>query len=97
MMFQLRSQLVIIINSVIIELLSILDQVSVISFQKLKATLLNPADFKLLLTKLEDQLMSHQHLALPQLEGDNIWNIYKFMNFNPLCCQILSTLSCISL
>ena len=44
-MFQLRSHLVTlqsVINSVRIDVLSILDQVSVISSQKLKPTLLNP-------------------------------------------------------
>ena len=56
-----------------------LDQVSAISSQKLKQTLLNPTDLKLLLTKLEDQLMSHPHLTLPQWEGDNLWYVYKFL------------------
>ena len=45
-MFQLRSQLVTLqsgINSVSIDLLSILYQLSVISFQMLKPTLLNPS------------------------------------------------------
>ena len=81
-MFQLRCHLVTLqsgINSVRIDLLSILDQVSVISSQKLKPTLLNPSDLKLLLTKLESQLVSYLLLALPQKEGEIIWYMYKFM------------------
>ena len=56
-----------------------LDQVSVISSQKLKPTLLNPSDLKLLLAYLEGQLVSYSHLALPQWEGDNLWYMYKFI------------------
>ena len=81
-MFQLRSCLAILqsgINSVRIDVLPILNQVSVISSQKLKLALLNPSDLKLLLTKLENQLVSHLQLTLPQQEGEEIWNIYKFM------------------
>ena len=55
-----------------------LDQVPVISSQKLKPTLLNPTDLKLLLTKLEDQLMPHPSLTVPQWKGENIWYMYKF-------------------
>ena len=58
--------------SVRIDILSILDQVSVISSQKLKLTLLNDSDLKLLLANPEDQLVSHPHLTLPQWEGNNL-------------------------
>ena len=81
-MFQLRSHLATCksgINSVRIDILSILDQVSVICSQKHTPTLLNPLDHKLLLTKLEDQLVSHPHLTLPKWEEDNLWYKYKFM------------------
>ena len=81
-MFQLRSHLATLsngINSVRIDILSILNQVSVISSQKLKPALLNTLDLKSLLTRLEDQLMSHARLALPQWNGENIWYMYKFM------------------
>ena len=50
-MFQLRGHLVTLqsgINSVRLDILSILDQVSVISSQKLKLALLNPSKLKLL-------------------------------------------------
>ena len=70
-MFQLRSHLVTLqsgINSVRIDILSILYQVLVISSEKLKPALLNPSDLKLLLTKLENQVISHPRLALPQWE-----------------------------
>ena len=68
-MFQLRSHLATLqskINSVRIDILSILNHVSVISSQKLKPALLNPSDLKLLVTKLENQLVSHPRLALLQ-------------------------------
>ena len=61
-MFQLRSHLVTLhngINSVKIDILSILNQCLVISSQTLKPVLLNPLDLKSLLTKLETQLVSH--------------------------------------
>ena len=67
------------INSVRIDILSISDHVSVTGSQKLKPILLSPSDLKLLLTKLESQLALHPYLALPQWEGGNIWNTYKFM------------------
>ena len=82
MMFQLRSQLATLqsrINSVKVDILSILDMVSVMSSQKLKPTLLSSTGLKLLLVKLEDQLMSQPHLALPQWQGENTWYMYKFM------------------
>ena len=66
-MFQLRSHLATLqsgVNSVKIDILSILNQVLVISLQMLKPALLNPSDLKLLLTKLANQLVSHTRLAL---------------------------------
>ena len=80
--FQLRSCLATLcngINSVKIDILSILDQVSVISSQKLKLVLLNPFDLKSLLTKLETQLVLYPWLALLQWNSENIWYMYKFM------------------
>ena len=58
------------INSVKVDILSILNQVLVISSQKLKPALLNPSDLKSLLTKLTTQLVSHSRLSLPQWEGE---------------------------
>ena len=51
----------------------------VISSQKLKPALLNPSDLSLLLTKLENQLVSHPRLPLPQWDSKNIWYMYTFM------------------
>ena len=62
-----------------IDILSILNHVSVISSQKLTPALLNPLDFISILTKLEMQLVSHPRLALPKWNGENIWYMYKFM------------------
>ena len=73
-MFQLRSHLATHhngINSVKIDILSILNQVLVISSQKLKPALLSPLDLKSSLTKLETQLVSHPRLALHQLDSEN--------------------------
>ena len=67
------------INSVKIDILSILYQVSIISSQKLKPVLPNPLNLKLLLTKLETQLVSHPRLSLPQWNGENILYMCKFM------------------
>ena len=81
-MFQLRSCLATLhngINSVKIDILSILDQVSIVSSQKLKPALLNALDLGPLLTKLETQLVSHLRLALPQWNGENIWYMYMLM------------------
>ena len=81
-MFQLRSHLAILhngINSVRIGILPISNWVSVISSQKLRPALLNPLDFKLLITKPKNQLVSHPRWALPQWEGEDIWYMYKFM------------------
>ena len=81
-MFQLRSHLATVQSRMYsvkrMDILSILDKLSVISSQNLKPTLLNPSDHKLLLPKLEDQLMSHPHLALSQWEGET-YGTYKFM------------------
>ena len=92
-MFQLRNHSVTLqggMNSVRIDLLSILDHVLVISSQKLKPTLLNPSDFKLLLTKLKSQLVLHPQLALPQWKGENIWYMYKLMKLQSF--MLLDTL-----
>ena len=89
-MFQLRSHLVTLqhgINLVRIDILSILNWVLVISSQNLKLALLKPSDLKLFLTKLENQLLSHSQLALPQWKGEDIqyvtcislWNFDPFM------------------
>ena len=60
------------INSDKIDIPSILDQVSVISSQKLKSALLNPLYIKSLLTKLEIQLALHLRLVLPLWNRENI-------------------------
>ena len=79
-MFQLRSiTLHNGIHSVKIDILSILNQVSVMSFQKLTPALLNPLGLISLLLKLETQLVSHPRLALPQWNGKNIWYMYTFI------------------
>ena len=81
-MFQLRSCLATIHNgrhSVKIHILSILNQASVISSQKLKPDLLNPLDFISLLLKLETQLVSHPRLPSPQWNGEKTWYMYNFM------------------
>ena len=67
------------IHSVKIDILSILNQVLVISSQKLIPALLNPLDLISLLIKLETQLVSHPRLALSQCNGENIKYMYKFM------------------
>ena len=46
---------------------------------KLIPALLNLSDPQLLLTKLENQLVSHPLLALPQWEGEDLWYMYMFM------------------
>ena len=74
-MFQLKSLLATLCNgtnSVRIDILSFLNQVLVKSSQKTKPALPNPSDLKLLLIKLENQLVSHPELVLPQWEGENI-------------------------
>ena len=81
-MFQLRSHLATLcngINSVKIDIISILNQVLVISSQKCKPALLNPLDLKSLLTKLETQLVPHPRLALPQWDSESIQYMYKLM------------------
>ena len=81
-MFQLRSYLVMLCNrihSIRIDILSILNPVSVTSSQKLTPTLLHPLDLISLQNKLEAQLLSHPRLALPEWNSENIWYMYKFM------------------
>ena len=81
-MFQLRSCSATLhngIHSVRIDILSILNQVSVISSQMFTPALLNSLDLIWLLIKLETQLLSYPRLALPQWNGENIWCMYKFM------------------
>ena len=80
-MFQLRSHLATLcngINSMKIDILSILNQVLVFSSQKLKPALLNPLCLKSF-TKLDTQLVLHPRLALPKWNGENNWYMYKFM------------------
>ena len=62
-----------------IDILSILNQISAISSQKLTPALLNPLDLTSLLIKLEIKLVSHPRLALPAWQSENIWYMYKFM------------------
>ena len=74
-MFQLSSHLVTLhngIHSVKIDILSIFNQVLVISSKKLTPALLNPLNLIPLLAKLETQLVSHPRLALPQLNGEYV-------------------------
>ena len=81
-MFQLRSCSATLCNgihSLKIDILSILNQVSVISSQKLTPALLNPLDLMSLLIRLEAKLVSHPTLASPEWKGENIWYMYKFM------------------
>ena len=67
------------IHSLKIDILSILNQVSVISSQKLISALLNQLDLISLLIKLEAKLISHHRLALHKWHGENIWYMSKFM------------------
>ena len=74
-MSQLRNHLVTLCNgihSIKIDILSILNQVSVISSQKLAPALLNPLDLISLMITLETQLVSHPRLTLSQCNGENI-------------------------
>ena len=85
-MFQLRSHLATLhngIHSVKTEILSILNQVSVISSQKLTPALLSPLDLISLLIRLETQMASHFRLTLPQWNSENIWYMYKFIKLQP--------------
>ena len=80
-MFQLRNHLAILhngINLVKIDILSIFNQVSIISAQKLKLVLLNPLDLKSLPTKLETELVLYPRFALPQWNGENILVYVQF-------------------
>ena len=56
-----------------------LNQVLVISSQKLTPTLLNPLNLTSPLIKLEAQLVSHPRLALPQWNSENICYMYKYI------------------
>ena len=81
-MFQLRSHLVTLcnrINSLRTDILSIINQLLVISSQKLTPALLNPLDFMSLLIELETKLVSHHRLTLPAWHGENMWYMYIFM------------------
>ena len=60
------------IHSIRIDILSVLNEVSAISFQNLTPTLLDPLDIISLLIKLETQLVSHSQLALPEWNSENI-------------------------
>ena len=75
-MFKLRSHLAtpcIRLNSLRISILSVVNQISIISLQKLTPALLSPHDLTSLLIKLEYKLVSHPRLALPSWHGENIW------------------------
>ena len=81
-MFQYRSCLATLhngLNSLRTSNLSIINQISVISSQKLTPTLLSPHDLTSLCIKLETGLVSYPMLALPVWHGKNIWYMYKFM------------------
>ena len=81
-MFKLRGHLGTLHNgicSVRIDILSILNQISIINSQKLTPALLNPLDLISLMIKMETQLMLHLRLALPKWNGENLWYMYKFM------------------
>ena len=81
-MFQYRSCLATLhngLNSLRTSNLSIINQISVISSQKLTPTLLSPHDLTSLCIKLETKLVSYPMLALPVWHGKNIWYMYKFM------------------
>ena len=79
-MFQLRSHLVTLHNGIHSEdMLSILNQVSVISCHKPTTALLDPLNLISLLIKLETQLVSHPRLALLEWNGEKIWYMNKFM------------------
>ena len=90
-MFQLRSHLATLhneINLVRIDILSIVNQVLVISLQKLKPALLKQSDLKSLLTKLENLLVLHPRLALSQREGEIIWYMYTFRCNGMVFCTL---------
>ena len=81
-MFQLRSCLTTLHNGIHclkIDILSILNQMSVICSQKLTLALLNPLDLTSLIIRLEAKIISHPRLALPEWDGENIWYMYKLM------------------
>ena len=72
-MFQLRSHKATLwkgLNSLRTSILSLINQISVISSQKLTPALLSPLDLTSLLIKLETKLMSHPRLALPMWHSE---------------------------
>ena len=81
-MFQLRSHLATLCNgihSLKVDILSFLNQISVIHSQKSTPTLLNSLDLTSLLIKLEAKLILHLRLALPAWDSKQIWYMHKFM------------------
>ena len=81
-MFQLRSHLATLhngINSLRIDILPIIYQISAIHLQKLTPALLNPLALISLFIKLETKLISHPRLTLPAWHSGNIWCMYKFI------------------
>ena len=71
------------IHSLKIDILSILNQISVISSQKLTPSLLTPLNLTSLLIKLETKLVSHPRVVLPAWHSENSWYIYKFVKLDP--------------
>ena len=67
------------LHSFRVNILSIVNQISIISSQKLALALLSPCDLTTLPIKLESKLVSHPRLALPAYHGENILYMYKFM------------------
>ena len=67
------------INSLRINILSIINQHFVIDSLKLTPALLNSLDLKSILIKLETKLVSHPRLPLPAWHNENIWYMYKLM------------------
>ena len=73
-MFQLRSCLATLHNGILslkTDILSLLNQISVMNSQKLTPALLNPLDLTSLLIKLETKLVLHPRLALLAWQGKN--------------------------
>ena len=71
------------VNSPRISILSIINEILIISAQKLTPALLSPLDLTSLLIKLETRLVSQPRLALPAWHGENGWYMYKFMKLSP--------------
>ena len=75
-MLHLRSHLATLcngLNSLWINILSIVNQISIISSHILNPALLSPHDLTSLLIQLESKLVSHPRLALPTWHGESIW------------------------